>query len=336
MPELLRDHLDDLSALIDLTARALGVAPVFVEKDFWVTEVLRAATAPIDVESSDGTAHPVHTIFKGGTSLSRIYGLIERFSEDVDLLIGFPDAPVSVGAKDRVLKAIRDRVGVHLGLPDDKIAPEGHPTTGVKRNTRYHYPVFNYRPESGISSGVLLEMGCRGGTFPVQTHPMRSMVAEHAIDELGDTADTWAEFAAFDVEVLSPERTLFEKLAMLHDAATNVSDEPARLRLLKAGRHVYDVHQLLNAEHVKEALAAAGPHAIQALCADIHDHSVQAGFPCTPRPSGGYGASPLVNPSSQCREVLEAAHAAAAALIYGPQPTLDACLDAIKAHSDYL
>ena len=336
MPDLLRDHLDDLSALINLTARARGIAPIFVEKDFWVTEVLRAATAAIMVESSDGTMHPVHTIFKGGTSLSRIYRLIERFSEDVDLLIGFPDTSVSVGAKDRALKAIRGAVGVHLGLPADKITAEGAATKGIKRNTRYHYPRLLRSSNDAISSGVLLEMGCRGGTFPVQTHPMRSMLAEHAINELGETDDTWAEFAPFEVEVLAPERTLFEKLAMLHDTSTNIDDERARSRLLKAGRHLYDVHQLLNAEQVKQALVAAGPSGVQTLCSDIHDHSVQAEFPCTPRPSGGYGVSPLANPTSECREVLEAAYAAAAALIYGPRPTLDECLDAVKANADHL
>lgn len=336
MAELLRDHLDDLGVLIQVTARARGVATLFVEKDFWVTEVLRAATTAIEVEASDGTMHPVHTIFKGGTSLSRIFGLIERFSEDVDLLIGFPDAEVSVGAKDRVLKAIRDRVGVHLRLSADEIAVEGAATRGVKRNTRYHYPRLLRGHHDAISSGVLLEMGCRGGTFPVQTHPMRSMLAEHAINELGDSADTWAEFEPFDVEVLAPERTLFEKLAMLHDATSNIDDEQARLRLLKAGRHVYDVHQLLNAEQVKQALVAAGPSGVQALCADIDDHSVQAQFPCTPRPSGGYGASPLADPTPACREALETAYAAAAALIYGHQPTLDECLDTIKANSDLL
>ncbi len=336
MPDLLRDQLNDLSALINVTARARGVAPIFIEKDFWVTEVLRAATAAIEVEASDGTRYPVHAIFKGGTSLSRIYGLIERFSEDVDLLIGFPDADVSVGAKDRALKAIRDAVGAHLGLPADKILPEGVPTKGVKRNTRYHYPRLLRSSNDAISSGVLLEMGCRGGTFPVQTHAMRSMLAEHAINELGETDDTWAEFAAFDVEVLAPERTLFEKLAMLHDAATNIDDERSRSRLVKAGRHVYDVHQLLNAEPVKQALVMAGASGVETLCADIHDHSVLAEFPCTPRPSGGYGASPLVKPTPECREVLEAAYAAAAALIYGPRPTLDECLDVIRANSDFL
>lgn len=113
---LLREQRNDLSALVGLTADALGIGAVFFEKDFWVTEVLRAATAPIGLEARDGSRHSVSTIFKGGTSLSRVHGLIERFSEDVDLLVGFPPVDASTGAKERVLKGIRDAVTVHLAL----------------------------------------------------------------------------------------------------------------------------------------------------------------------------------------------------------------------------
>ncbi|MFV8142082.1 nucleotidyl transferase AbiEii/AbiGii toxin family protein [Mycolicibacterium senegalense] len=335
MPALLRDRPDDLRVLVELTAQARAINNVFVEKDFWVTETLRAATAPIEIDSRDGLQHRVRAIFKGGTSLSRIYGLIERFSEDVDLLIGFPPVDASVGAKDRVLKRIRDNVGAHLRLGPADIRAEGASTKGVKRNTRYHYPRA-YRGHSAVSGGVLLEMGCRGGTFPTQTHAMRSMLAEHAIDELGDTADTWQEFAAFDVEVLAPERTLMEKLGMLHDAATNIADDVYRARLLKAGRHLYDVHQLLNAEQVLDALRVAGPGGVGALCDDIYEHSVEAGFPCTRRPAAGYGQSPLVQPAAGCREVLEAAYEASAELVYGSRPTLDECLDAIRGSATLL
>ena len=104
---LLREHHDDRKALVSRTADALGIGEVFVEKDFWVTEVLRAATASIELEARDGSRHPVSTIFKGGTSLSRVHGLIDRFSEDVDLLIGFPGVDASAGAKERVLKGRR-------------------------------------------------------------------------------------------------------------------------------------------------------------------------------------------------------------------------------------
>jgi hypothetical protein len=87
---LLRQRRADLQALIGATATTLGIDQVFVEKDFWVIEGLRAATAPVELESMDGRQRSVSTIFKGGTSLSRAYGLIERFSEDVDHLLGFP------------------------------------------------------------------------------------------------------------------------------------------------------------------------------------------------------------------------------------------------------
>lgn len=195
---LLREQRDDLSALVSLTADALRIAAVFVEKDFWVTEVLRAATAPIELEARGGSRHSVSQIFKGGTSLSRVHGLIERFSEDVDLLVVFPPVDASTGAKERVLKGIRDAVTVHLALDSMNARTEGSPTTGVKRNTRYQYPAIGYEVAGVVSAGVLLETGCRGGTYPTATYALWSMVADHAIDVLGESADTWDEFAAGD------------------------------------------------------------------------------------------------------------------------------------------
>lgn len=333
---LLREHRDDLRALIGITADARGIRDVFVEKDFWVTEVLRAATASLEVVAKDRTAHPVHTIFKGGTSLSRIFGLIERFSEDVDLLIGFPDVDVSIGAKDRVLKAIRDAVTEHLGIGAADAVPEGSPTTGVKRDTRYRYPELGYELGGSIKSGVLLEMGCRGGTFPTQIRTLRSMLAEHATDVLGEPGDTWDEFSSFEVEVLAPERTLLEKLALLHDAAIRSSSDTGRQKLLRGGRHIYDVHRLLGAEEVITALEQAGREGVARLCADIDDHSSSAEFSFTPRPAGGYGESPLLDAPAPLRSLLEEAYTSAMALVYGDRPSLDQCLDTVRAQSQLL
>jgi hypothetical protein len=67
---------------------------------------------------------------------------------------------------------------------------------------------------------VLLEMGSRGGPTPRQPHLARSQVANYAIEVLGEMADEWAEFASVAIDVLSPERTLLEKLALLHDCGT--------------------------------------------------------------------------------------------------------------------
>ncbi|BBZ50545.1 nucleotidyl transferase AbiEii/AbiGii toxin family protein [Mycobacterium heidelbergense] len=273
--------------------------------------------------------HAVNAIFKGGTSLSRVYGLIERFSEDVDLLIRFPSATIGKGARDKVLKHIRDVVAQHLQLDSENVV-QLEATTGVKRNVRYSYPTFERRQSSIIAPSVLLEMGCRGGTHPTHRNELRSMVAEFAIDELGEAPGTWDEFAAVSVEVLAPERTLLEKLALLHDCAVRQLDERTSERLRKAGRHVYDVHCLLRPERVTAVLNELGPAGIAELCADIDEHSTDAGFPSTPRPSGGYGDSPLLDPSAPCQSLLGESYQVAMQFVYGHRPTIEECLQTIR------
>ncbi|MFT3871457.1 MAG: nucleotidyl transferase AbiEii/AbiGii toxin family protein [Nocardioides sp.] len=86
MTERLRDHPDDLDALVTQTASAGGLPAAYVEKDFWVTEILRAAAIDRTVPMPDGSTSTVTFLFKGGTSLSRVFGIVDRFSEDVDLL----------------------------------------------------------------------------------------------------------------------------------------------------------------------------------------------------------------------------------------------------------
>jgi nucleotidyltransferase AbiEii toxin of type IV toxin-antitoxin system len=332
---LLRDNPDDLQALIGAAAAARDLQLDFVEKDFWMTEVLRAATAPLDTVAKDGSQHAVRTIFKGGTSLSRAYGLIARFSEDVDLLVGFPVVEVSVKAKDTVLKQIRDAVTRHLGLDESSVAPEAS-TTGVKRYVRYHYRTTRAHTHTPMSSGVLLEMGCRGGTHPTYRHTIRSMVAEYAIDELGESPTEWDEFAAVAVEVLAPERTLLEKIALLHDGVARYPDEAARERLLKAGRHLYDVQRLLTDERVIGALESLGPDGVEVLCADIDDHSAAAGFSYTPRPGRGYRDSLLLDLPMTCQTVLERGYETAMELVYGFRPSFNDCLQALRAHAALL
>lgn len=76
---LLREDPDAFDALRDRTSERLKVDPGAIEKDYWVTEVLRSAVAPF-VGVDD-------LVFKGGTSLSKAYGIIERFSEDIVVLV---------------------------------------------------------------------------------------------------------------------------------------------------------------------------------------------------------------------------------------------------------
>lgn len=328
----LREHPDDLNALVGLTADRLGIDPAFVEKDFWVTEVLRAITEPDTVTDRSGNQHHVPVIFKGGTSLSRAYGITERFSEDVDVMLGFPLAATSANARDRVLKTKCERARTHLDLPHGSCLHSAQ-TTGVKRNVRYLYP--RRVSSDAISEGVLLELGSRGGTAPARELDMMSMVAQHALDVLGDPADTWQEFAPVQVTVLAPERTLFEKLSHLHGAAIQAAagDDSA---LALAGRHLYDVHQLLRDRSTLAALVELGPSGIADLCRDIDARSAAAGWSVEPRPDAGYASGGLYEADSPTAQLAKPGYERAKELIWGIVPSLSACLDIVREHAALL
>src|SRR5690625_3245356 len=91
-------------------------------------------------------------------------------------------------------------------------------------------------------------------------------------------------FASFSVNVLGPERTLFEELAAVHDAASR-NDEDA---LFEHGRHFYDIYQLLQDDRVIGGLEALGNNGINDLIEDIDCQSNNAGFSSTAHPWQGY------------------------------------------------
>ena len=328
MSERLRGNLDDLDALVARTATARGLPAPYVEKDFWVTEVLRAAAVDRVVVMPDGSTAPVTFLFKGGTSLSRVFGIVDRFSEDVDLLAVFPEG-AATNARHKVLKQVDTDVTAHLGLIKGEVVV-GASTTGVKRYTTYHYPMTEY--DEGLKEGVLLELGSRGGTHPAGRHSYRSMVADYAIGELGETEDTWEEFASFTVNVLAPERTLLEKIAAVHDAA----DRGDIATLFKHGRHFYDIDRLLNTASVVEALDALGPDGFAELVEDINAHSDGAGFSWSRRPEGGYADSPAFDPKADVGEAIRTGFDAAQALIHGTQISLDDVTTTVLANRERL
>ncbi len=92
---LLRDNADDFAGAIDNAARELQLAAEFVEKDYWVTQVLRALHKH----------YGGWFVFKGGTSLSKGYNLIDRFSEDVDILVN-PAKDDSAKSREDLLLAM--------------------------------------------------------------------------------------------------------------------------------------------------------------------------------------------------------------------------------------
>ncbi len=323
--ELLRQHPDELTALTGLAAEHLGIDPAFVEKDFWVTEVLRAVTIEHTVADLDGVEHVVDVVFKGGTSLSRVYGITERFSEDVDVLLSFP-VRSSPGARHRVITAKCEAARTHLGLAAQS-AHSFNSTTGVKRSVRYTYPAQAHSGE--ITTGVLLELGSRGGTVPVRQHELRSMLATHALEQLHDSPDEWAEYEPVKVIALAPERTLLEKLSHLHSAG-RMATEGDDAQLSRGGRHIYDVYRLLTNDSTVAALNAMGEDGVMALCTDIDQWSEAGDWVVDPRPGGGYASGVLYQGDPTVAAIAASAYQRATGLIWGDVPTLDQCLSKVS------
>jgi hypothetical protein len=328
----LRDDVEALTAAIQRAAEHFGIIDAFIEKDFWVTEVLRSVASGATVTVA-GVETPVTAVFKGGTSLSRVFRLTERFSEDVDILIAFPEG-ASQGSRDRALKHIVERCHEHLGPA--VTAETVTSTKGVKRNVEFAYPRQFVNPI--VREAVLLEMGSRGGPEPHESRTLHSMLAEYAAEVLGEGAETWEEFAPVTIATLNPERTLLEKCALLHNLAVRFDegDETAMEYMGRAGRHYYDLRCLLSNDGVRAALAAMGPEGVVTLVGDINAQSAKAGWRFVARPDAGFGASPAFDPSAKCQLAAERSYGVALGMVHGTQPSLADCLTVIKANAHLL
>jgi hypothetical protein len=315
----LRESPDDLVALVGEASDHLGIPQEFVEKDYWVTELLRSAANPVD---------DAVVIFKGGTSLSKAFGLIERFSEDVGILVSIIDASFGKERVHKILKRICTRAGDDLDIDAAQQVVESS-QRGVHRDVRYIYPAR--LSAQIVTEGVLLEMGCRGGPLPRGRRPLQSMIKRYAIESHAAREEEYEEFAPFEIDVLSPERTLVEKLALLHRLSLRDSGQGITV----GGRHLYDVYRLLS-DHATLSKLRKAPETVARLAADADAHSEQWEMPFEPRPASGYGDSPAFDPSHACGPILRAGFEAVGPLIYGATPTFAECIEIVQGAADVL
>ena len=325
-PQRLRENSDDLAALIARSSSARGIPQAFVEKDFWVTEVPRSVSEPLDTLIPSGVELDPHVVFKGGTSLSRAYHLIQRFSEDIDILVEPGSLVLGSNQLDKLLQRIDKRARPFI-LEEGSQARVPSGKKGLYRNTQYDYPTRLV--STVLRPYVYLEMGVRGRAAPTERRQIRSLLAEICIDELHIDGATIVEFTPFSLEVLGPERTLIEKCAALHTAGEQLSDNRDALRPL--GRHLYDVHALLRADEVRARLQAIEGGAA-ALALDCHELSEFHGWHSAPRPETGFASSDVFVMGTPANDALRAAYALVAPLVYGSVPTFGECIRMVEEH----
>ncbi|QCR25249.1 nucleotidyl transferase AbiEii/AbiGii toxin family protein [Pontibacter sp. SGAir0037] len=234
-PEVFRDA-------ITATAEALQIRDVYVEKDYWVTLVLyRLAHSPY-VEQA---------IFKGGTSLSKAYNLIERFSEDIDLAINAPEGMTN----NQVMQLIR-KISKEITKDMVEVDDPHRTSKGSRfRKTLHDYGASVQGDYGQATDRILVEINSFASPNPHQLMPIKTYISQFMAQRgLLDMIRQYG-LEPFEVNVVSLERTFTEKVLAL--VRTSYAENPVD-ELGSKIRHVYDLHTMLKAPAVTAFLHSEG------------------------------------------------------------------------------
>lgn len=224
---------------------------VAIEKDWWVVQTLRLI---FEMEMAESL------VFKGGTSLSKGWGIIERFSEDIDLALdrrylGFT-GDLSKNQVDKLRKAshkfIKEQFFPALrgkfeeaGFVDITIdLPESIQSDKDPQTIEISYPSILPQVSEYIRPKVLIEIGSRSLHEPFSQRPINSFVG--AYFEGRPFADRPTHIPCVNVE-----RTFLEKLFLLHE---EFQKPHPSMRTHRLSRHLYDLEKIMDSEYGKKAL----------------------------------------------------------------------------------
>lgn len=211
------------------TAQSLGLREIYVEKDYWVTVAL------YEIFHSDVADQ---AIFKGGTALSKCFKLIERFSEDIDVV-----ALRNAGETDNQMKRKIQRIGevVSNAMPEIEIDGLTRKRGNIRKTVHSYHK--NYSGSFGqVREHVVLEATWLGNHEPFSKMPISSYITELMERAGQQSLISQYKMAPFEIQVLGKERTFCEKVLSLvrfSKSATPIID------LRNKVRHIYDIHQML-------------------------------------------------------------------------------------------
>jgi len=249
--------------LFEETGSRMNLDPLIVEKDFWVCWTLNHLFNLPDLRKQ--------LVFRGGTSLSKVYGVIHRFSEDIDLtmnkvFLGFEGDNDLASKKsnkqrdrliDQMIASCSQFVGSDLRRKLDKLCAyylkESKEQWEIlideqdreRQTLLLHYPgAVELVSGSYVDPSVKLEFGCRSDPWPTMRAVIKPYAAEYFPDVFNDNQEC-------EVIALKAERTFWEKATILHQEANRSKDRPFPLRF---SRHYYDLAMLAQSRFRDNAL----------------------------------------------------------------------------------
>jgi hypothetical protein len=251
MERVARLPAQERSELFSESATQKGTTPAVVEKDFWVTWVLNRLFQEPDLVRV--------LMFKGGTSLSKVYHLIERFSEDIDLVLDWrvlggedPLAERSRTKQAKLNAALNEQAQQYIGgelLRLVKVALDGVCDCSVDADDS-HVIDINYPaafPDDYLRPEVRLEIGPLASWLPYEERWISCYAAESFPNVF--------EQRECAVKVIKAERTFWEKMTILHHEAYRPEGSPQPPRY---SRHYYDLAKMAQSPVKEQALVDPG------------------------------------------------------------------------------
>ncbi|MCH9646576.1 MAG: nucleotidyl transferase AbiEii/AbiGii toxin family protein [Proteobacteria bacterium] len=232
----LHANRDLFKQAIVITAQKIQLPEIYVEKDYWVTFTLHSIFHS-KLKNS--------VIFKGGTALSKCYGMIDRFSEDIDLVL-LRDGSESSNQLKNKLKAVSELISEQIpeveriGITNKK---------GMIRKTAHNYPKVFKGEFAQVRNDIIIETGWLGSSEPYEAKSIQSYIYDAIVDSDVDGVIEKFDLSPFTINTLSISRTLCEKIMSL--VRFSCGQDPIK-DLNNKIRHIYDIHQLLNNNQLSE------------------------------------------------------------------------------------
>jgi predicted nucleotidyltransferase component of viral defense system len=237
----LHTNIQDFNELIRLTATHFNILPEFIEKDYWITLIL---------SNLSQSSHANSVVFKGGTSLTKGYRIINRFSEDID--IALLDEKLTGNALKTKIRKIEKVITADLTeIEEPGVTRKG----SVYRKSLFEYPSnTNNRLVNNVQKRIIVEINSFANPYPFVQQEITSFIAEFL------TATNQAEVIQgyglqnFMLNILDKRRTMLEKLVSL--IRFSFAENPSR-ELAKKIRHFYDLYYLAKDEECAKYLQSS-------------------------------------------------------------------------------
>lgn len=227
---MLHDEKNLFEQLILRTSDAFEIERGIVEKDYYVTVFLKAiAQKEPDI------------VFKGGTSLSKCYHIINRFSEDIDLNIETDSKPTQ-GQRERLKKnivAVTQSFGFTVQNPDK-----------IKSRRDFNRYLIDYQStfDTGyLKRNLIVETAVFFRTYPTRKMNATSLIYDYLNREGMDSLIAQYDLFPFEVNVQAAERTFVDKLCAIGDYYLSGT-------ISEHSRHIYDLHKLLEIIQIDDSL----------------------------------------------------------------------------------